>query len=169
MLRVRHIALGAVFTLATNLAMAFEPMTATIRVSNGALYDYVVIGENPAATDGYDNAFDIIAPGNLSASMGEPFISAVVEHPDWKPAFRDLRGDVRSLSQRQEWQMVITSSLPKGVPLSISLQSDRSSVPGKVKVLLSEGEKKIDLRERYLTPAPGPGAKATLLLTVDQP
>ena len=62
MLRVRHIGMGAVFTLATNLAMAFEPMTATIRVSNGALYDYVVIGENPAATDGPFRCSRTVAP-----------------------------------------------------------------------------------------------------------
>src|ERR1035437_7263611 len=107
-------------------AMGGNPMTATIKVMNGNLYDYVIIGEHPKATDGYDNAYDTISPGNLNADMGQPFISVIIAHPYWKPAMRELRGDIRSLAQRQEWQLAITSSLPKGTPMNVALQADRT-------------------------------------------
>ena len=80
--------------------MGFDPMTATIRVSSNSLYDYVVIGERPQATDGFDNAYDTISPGNLNADMGQPFISVIIPHPEWKPAMREMRGDIRSPAEK---------------------------------------------------------------------
>ena len=151
-------------------AMGFEPMTATIRVSNGPLYDYVVIGEHPKATDGFDNAYDTISPGNLNASMGEPYISVIVPHPDWKSAMREMRGDVRALARKQEWQIVITSSLAKGTPLVIALTSDQSSLPKVIRLTLWDNKNETDLGTgAYTIPAPGPGTKARLLIVAEQP
>lgn len=146
-------------------------MTATIRVSNGDLYDYVVIGENPKATDGYDNAYDTISPGNLNADMGEPHISAVVVHPDWKPGRRELRGDIRSVTARQEWHLKITSSLPAGSPLKLEIQQDRTSIPKGMKLTTRDENGKVtDLQSMTSTlPAPKQGAKAELIIIAVQP
>ena len=153
-------------------AMGFEPMTAAIRVSNGSMYDYVIIGEHPKATDGYDNAYDTISPGNLNADMGQPFISVIISQPDWKPVMRELRGDIRSLAQRQEWQLAITSSLPKGAPLNVELQSDRTTLPKGVKLTLKYEtmKKETNLKAgNYTVPAPGPGTPTRLLVIAEQP
>jgi len=173
---VTRIVAKAGFAMATILltsvaAMGFEPMTAIIRVSNGNLYDYVVIGEHPKATDGYDNAYDTISPGNLNADMGEPYISTVVSHPDWKPAMRELRGDIRSLAKQHEWHMVVTSSLPAETPLKLELQADRTNLPERLKLMLREWDgKETDLRASNFTfPAPKPGIKTELLIIAEQP
>ena len=152
--------------------MGFEPMSATIRVSNGSLYDYVVIGENPKATDGFDNTYDTISPGNLNADMGQPYISVIIPHPDWKPAMRELRGDIRSPAKKQEWQLSITSSLPAGTPLSIVLQREQSSLPKGMKLTLREPTttNETDLTAAsYSVPAPGAGKKSELTLIGLQP
>ena len=140
------IAIITTICLTSVAAMGFEPMTATIRVMNGSLYDYVIIGEHPKATDGYDNAYDTISPGNLNATMGQPFISVIITHPEWKPALRELRGDIRSLAQRQEWVLVIGSSLAKGTPLTVALQSGQRSLPQAVKLTLRNKDTDIDLK-----------------------
>ena len=151
-------------------AMGFEPMAATVRVSSDSLYDYIVIGENPKAADGFDNAYDTISPGNLNVAMGEPYISAIISHPDWQPAMREMRGDVRAPAKKQEWQIAIASSLAKGTPLAVSLQSDRSSLPQVIKLTLRDKKKEIDLRKGgYTIPAPGPGTKCSLLIIAEQP
>ena len=153
-------------------AMGFEPMTATIRVSSGSLYDYVVIGEYPKATDVYDNAYDTISPGNLNADMGQPFISVIIPHPDWKPAMRELRGDIRALAKRQEWQLTISSSLAKGTPLSIALEPDRTTLPKGLRLTLRDPDKKVatDLSTKsYTLPAPGQELSGRIYIIVDQP
>jgi hypothetical protein len=153
-------------------AMGFEPMTATIRVSNGSLYDYVIIGEHQKATNGFDNAYDTISPGNLNADMGQPFISVIVPQPEWKPAMRELRGDIRSLSKRQEWPLTITSSLAKGTPLSIVLQTEGTTLPQGVRLTLHDGKTKkgTDLRTgTYTLPSPGLGTTSKLFIIAEQP
>jgi hypothetical protein len=153
-------------------AMGLEPMTATIRVMNVSLYDYVILGEDPKATDGYDNAYDTISPGNLNATMGQPFISVIISHPDWKPAMRELRGDIRSLAKRQVWQLIITSSLPKGTPMNVAFRKKESTLPQGMKLTLKEdaASKEHDLgRCSYMIAAPGPGATTRLLITAEQP
>lgn len=169
---LRNIAAGFVLLCLTCVAaMGFEPMTATIRVSNGDLYDYVVIGEHPNSADGYDNAYDTISPGNLNANMGEPYISAVVVHPDWKPARRELRGDIRSVAGHQEWHLNITSSLPSGSPLKLELQQDRTSMPKGTKLTIRDESGRVtDLRTPSITfPAQKPGSKLELVIIAEQP
>lgn len=152
--------------------MAFEPMTATIRVSQGSLYDYVVIGEHPKATDGFDNAYDTISPGNLNQDLGEPYISVIIPQPEWKPAMRELRGDLRSPARSQQWQLTISSSLPQGTPLKLELQAEGSTLTKAVALMLKEntGKVVVDLKTgSYLIPAPGPGKKANLFIIAEQP
>ena len=152
--------------------MGFQPMTATIRVSNGSLYDYVVIGEHPKASNGFDNAYDTISPGNLNADMGEPYISIIIPQPQWKPALRELRGDLRSPAKSQQWQLAISSSLAKGTPFKLELQAEGSALPQAMKLILKEreGKKETDLRGgEYSFAAPGPGKTTTLFITAEQP
>jgi hypothetical protein len=165
-------AILATLCLTSTAALAIEPMTATIRVESGSLYDYVVVGEHARATDGYDNAYDSVSPGNLNATMGQPYISAVIVHPEWSAATRELRGDIRSLAKRQEWQLAITSSLPKGASLNVALQSDRTTLPKWVKLTLKDvmTKKETDLKAgNYTIPAPGPGTPTKLLVIAEQP
>lgn len=160
----------ATICLTSAAAMGLEPLTATIRVSNGNLYDYVIIGEHSQATDGFDNAYDTISPGNLNADMGQPFISVNIPHIEWKPALRELRGDMRSLAKRQEWLLTIRSSLPKGTPLNVTLQDNVAALPQKIKLTLRHNRKETDLRTGdYILPAPGPDTTSKLLIIVEQP
>ena len=167
----RHAAVVVItICLSCAAAMGSEPMTATVRVSSGDLYDYVVVGEHSKATDGYDNAYDTISPGNLNADMGQPFISAAIHHPDWKQALRELRGDLRPVAKKQQWLISIRSSLAKGTPLAVSLQSQRSGLPQAVKLILRDQAEEIDLRaEDYTIPAPGPGKTVKIIVIAEQP
>ena len=174
MMRYLAAATAAILLTAT-AAMAFQPLSATIRVSNGPLYDYVVIGENARATDGFDNAYDTISPGNLNADMGNPFISVIIPHQEWKPACRELRGDIRGVARRQEWQLSFASSLPKGTPLTVSLQEEGTSLPAQARLTVkSQGKEGKVLAEsteagEFTLPAPGPGKKGTFFVIAEQP
>ena len=150
-------------------AMGFEPMTAMIRISNGPLYDYAVLGEHPKASDGFDNAYDTISPGNLNAGMGEPYITVIVTQPEWKPAMREMRGDIRCLAKKQEWQILVASSLAKGTPLVVALVPDQSSLPKAIRLTLRDAKNETDLRAgAYIIPAPGPGTKSRLIIFAEQ-
>jgi len=160
----------AVMFLTSVAAMGFDPMTATIRVSNGGLYDYVVIGENALATDGYDNAYDTISPGNLNETMRESFISAVVVHPDWKTGLREMRGDIRSPAKLQEWHLQVRSSLSADSPLKVELQQDRTSLPKGMRLTVKDRKGKVtDLRaSNLIVPAPPPGTNAEFVIIAEQ-
>ena len=159
-----------VICLTSVAAMGFDPLTATIRVSNSCLYDYVILGEHPQATDGFDNAYDTISPGNLNADMGQPFISVIITHTEWKPAMREMRGDIRSMAIKQEWQLAITSTLPKGTPLTVELQTEGTTLPKGVKLTLKDKKKEIDLKVgNYTIQAPGPETTSKLLVIAEQP
>lgn len=159
----------AVILATGTAAMGFEPMAATIKISSGSLYDYVFIGENRRATDGYDNAFDTISPGNLNADLGEPFLSVVMLHGDWKAGTRELRGDVRSLAKHQKWHLCVSSSLPAGTPLKVEL-AERGALPKGITLTLWDAERKIDLGRsgECLISAPGPGKQAEIIITAEQ-
>jgi len=170
---LRSIAVAITIICVTSVAAhAFEPMTATIRVTSESMYDYVFIGEHLQATDGYDNAYDTISPGNLNADMGQPYISVLILHPEWKRSQQELRGDIRSLAKRHEWEITIISSLPEGSPLNVALRKDESTLPLDMKLTLKENKngKEHDLRKSsYMIQAPGSGASTKLLIIAEQP
>ncbi len=158
----------SLFLAANVAAMGPSPMTAMLKVSSGKLYDYVVIGEHPKATDGFDNAYDIISPGNLNADMGEPYISVVAPHPDWKPA-REMRTDIRPPAPKRMWELSIRSSLPKGTMLNIELDPAQSHIPRGARLILEDQKRQIILDGHTChIPAPGPGTNEKLLLIVEQ-
>ncbi|WP_129125551.1 hypothetical protein [Geomonas oryzae] len=159
---------ASLFLAASVAAMGLSPMTATLKVSNGQLYDYIVIGEHPKATEGFDNAYDIISPGNLNADMGEPYISVVAPHPEWKPA-REMRNDIRSPAAKMMWEVSIRSSLPVGIPLWIELDPDQSRMPRGTRLTIEDQKRHIVLDgHKCSIPAPGPGKTEKLLLIVEQ-
>ncbi|UPU37858.1 hypothetical protein M1B72_09160 [Geomonas paludis] len=152
-------------------AWGLEAFKARIQVSSGGLYDYVLIGERPEASDDYDNAYDIVSPGNLNASMGEGFINAVVSHPEWKPALQELRGDMRSASKKQQWILVVTSSLERETTLRVELKPEAGALPTNVRLVLrdEDGGKAVVLSEApYLVPAPGKKQQLKFELTAEQ-
>ncbi len=161
--------LATALTLTATAAFGFSPLTATVKVSNGTLYDYVVIGEHAEATDGFDNAYDTISPGNLNATMGQPFISVTIPHPDWQEAARELRGDIRAPAKNQQWRLSIKSSLPKDTPLTVILQMEVSSLPHGVKLKVQDKNKEIDLMNGITILAAGPGETTTVLISAEQP
>lgn len=169
MAAVQVISFTATLLLAVNVAaMGLAPMTATLRVSSGKLYDYVVIGAHPKATDGFDNAYDIISPGNLNADMGEPYISVTAPHPEWKPA-REMRTDIRPPAPKKTWVLSIRSSLPKGTMLKVEIDPDQSRIPTSARLMLEDRKRQIILDGHTCSiPAPGPGKTDKLLLIVEQ-
>jgi hypothetical protein len=104
--------------------------------------------------------------------MGQPFISVIISHPDWKRSQQELRGDIRSLAKKQEWQITISSSLPKGTPLNVELQNEGTILPKEMKLLLKDVKvnKQTDLKAgNYTLPAPGPGTTTKILIIAEQP
>jgi len=164
-------AVCALILLTAAAAFGGQPLSATVRVASGDLYDYVVLGAQKQASDGFDNAYDTISPGNLNADLGLPFISVVVPHRDWKPALRLLRGDVRAPARLLTWQVEVTSSLPQGTPLAISLKSDESRLPAGLKIRVQlPGRPEHDLLGGACQiPAPGPGVGATFKVSIENP
>jgi hypothetical protein len=163
---------AAALCLISNNAMAFQPLNATIRVSSGNVYDYFIIGEHPFATDGYDNAYDTISPGNLNREMGEEYLATTLLHPEWKPALRELRGDIREPAARQQWRVVVSSSLPAGSPLAVRLDLDRTKLPDRVQLRATfpQNGKECDLKKSTVceVAAPGPGSESELVIIAEQ-
>lgn len=161
--------LAAIACLVPAAALAFEPMAATVRVSGGGVYDYVVIGESPKATDGFDNAYDTLAP---SGSLNSTYISTYFNHTDWKAPKTTFRGDIRSMAEKQEWILNVVSTLPAGTPLKVELTPGLNVLPEKVALTITNPTTSItsDLKTGSLTlVAPAPGAILQLTLSVQQP
>lgn len=119
------------------LALAGKPLAATVTVYNGSTYDYVIIGEQAGASDGYDPLYDILAPG---ASLNATWISAYINHPEWNQAKSQFRGDIRSIAEKQEWMLTVTSSLPAGTPVTIALNPRTSFLPADAVLQLSDSQ-----------------------------
>lgn len=167
----KSLALAFAITSLAVPAAASEPLTATVKVACRGVYDYVVLGEHPKASDGFDNAYDTISPGNLNADMGEPFVTVVSEPGEGRKGARELRGDVRLPAKRRTWRLAVSSSLPEGTPLEVTLVGEESSLPAGARLYLSEGGEAPgrDFSSRATLPAPGPGRRRALFITVEQP
>jgi hypothetical protein len=166
------ILLNVLVLLTCSVALGYQAASFRLTVSSGALYDYVVLGEHPKATDGFDNAYDTVSPGNLNAALGQPFLGMLILYPDRKPAQRELKGDFRSPAARQSWTLAVTSSLPKGTALEVTLKPERLGLPLEAAVLLREPQSpgRIDLRKgSRKVAAPGPGAALMMTVEMEQP
>lgn len=151
------------------LALAVEPMAAVIRVSGGNVYDYVVIGESSRATDGFDNAYDTLSPGD---SLNTTYISTWFSHPEWAAAKSTFRGDIRTLAEKQEWILIIASTLPTGTPLTVGLQAGLNVLPQGLQLTIKDtgNTTTVNLIGDHLTLAsPAPGSITQLIITAIQP
>lgn len=156
--------LAAAACLSPLTAVAYEPLAAKIKVSSGTVYDYVSIGEKAKATDGYDNAFDSMSPGdNLNAI----YINSYLSHPEWGQLKSTFKGDIRSIAEKQEWTITIASTLPAGTDLTVALKEGRNLLPAGLKLIAQNNSSNVsaDLVTGALH-IPAPGGTATTLITV---
>jgi hypothetical protein len=122
---------AAVTALMTNEASAAmnakkQDVEVAIEARAGNLYDYILIGMNRAATDGLDNAYDTVTPGQ---GVGEQYVLMVVPHPDWNSVKTDFRTDFRALKNSETWDASITTNLPDGTPLILSIDHEQTKLP----------------------------------------
>lgn len=127
---MKALKIGLMTTVALFIAMSsravLPDMKATLQVSGGGIYDYVVVGMMDKATDGFDNAYDAFAPvGN----MNDTYIKTTIAHPEWYTVKSEFRSDIRSIKELQEWTIAVYTNLPAGTPLTIALKDDASTVP----------------------------------------
>lgn len=150
-------------------ALAVEPMAATVKVSGGGVYDYVVIGESPKATDGYDNAYDTLSPGD---SLNSTYISTYFSHPEWAAVKKTFRGDIRTLAEKQEWSLSIASTLPVGTPLTVELQPGLNILPQGLQLTIKDIGNTTSanlIGGTYSLVSPASGTTTQLIITVLQP
>jgi hypothetical protein len=163
------IILAAAACLSPLSALAMEPMAATIKISGGGVYDYVIIGESLKATDGFDNAYDTLSPGD---SLNNVYINSYFSHPEWGAAKAAFRGDIRSLKEKQEWNLSIASTLPFGTPLTVELQAGLNVLPQGLQLSIrdSGNTTTANLIGGHLSlTSPGQGNTAQLIITAEQP
>jgi FlaG/FlaF family flagellin (archaellin) len=131
---------AAVAALPTGYAMeARHPEKQRVEVAietrSGSLYDYILIGMHPDATDGLDNAFDTVTPG---MGLGGQYIQMVVPHSDWASVKTDFRTDFRSMKKSETWETIITTDLPEGTPLTMSIDQEQSKIPAGYSVIVED-------------------------------
>lgn len=161
--------LAAAACLCPLSALAVEPMAATIKVSGGGVYDYVVIGESPKATNGFDNAYDTLSPGD---SLNSTYISAYFSHPEWGAVKSNFRGDIRTLAEKQEWNLSIASTLPAGTPLTVELQPGLNILPQGLQLTVSDTGNTTTATltgGTYTLASPASGTATQLIITALQP
>jgi hypothetical protein len=124
-----------VISLCAVEASAMSDFTAKIRVSGGGTYDYCVIGMNQAATDGFDNAYDALAPG---FNMNDTYLSCVISHPDWNTVKIDFRGDIRATKPSETWSITVRTNLPAGTPLTMEVEQDGNSLPQNALIVVDD-------------------------------
>lgn len=170
---MKHILTSITLTLilaAALPAIAAEPLVAPIRISGGGTYDYVVVGESPMATDGFDNLYDSFAPaGNLN----DVYITAWFDHPEWLQVKNRFRGDIRSLATRQDWVLSVVSTLPAGTPLTVALDNRMNILPAGLQMTVSNisntSSTSILNGGMFTFSAPLPGTVTQLVITAQQP
>jgi hypothetical protein len=103
-----------------------EDMKASVKVTGGGTYDYVVVGGVTGAEEGLDYLYDIIYP---SPNLNDSFIATSIPHPEWGAVKDEFRADMRPAETDQSWTMAVSSNLPAGTPLKLDLDGETSVVP----------------------------------------
>lgn len=75
--------------------------------SAGDLRDRVEIGASRAATDGFDNPFDLLKPPPL----GERYLYLSIPHPEWGPFGSRYGVDIRNQSRAGSWEFTVETNL----------------------------------------------------------
>ena len=124
---------AAVMTVVTDQALAAKRsdkqnvgVEVAIETRAGSVYDYIIIGMHKDATDGLDNAYDTVTPG---LGVGEQYILMVVPHPEWKSVKTDFRTDFRAMNKLNTWEAMVTTNLPDGTQLTMSIDREQSKLP----------------------------------------
>lgn len=162
--------LALLFILAVPaLSLASEPLAALIRISNGAVYDSVVVGENFKATDGYDNLFDTFSAG---ASLNDTYISAWFDHPEWQQVKSQFRGDIRSIAETQEWTVSVVSTFPAGTPLTVEIDNRLNILPHDLQLTVKNAgaatSASLLAGGKFVFQASAPGATSQLIINAQQ-
>lgn len=150
------------------MALAAEPLSASLTVYNGQTYDRVAIGETAAATDGYDRLHDVLAPGS---SLNTTWISAWFDHPEWQAPKSQFRGDIRSIAAKQDWILSVVSTFPTGTQLTVAMDNRLKILPAGLQLTIRDlaGTNGASLLNgSYTFNAPAPGTVTQLIITAQQ-
>jgi microcompartment protein CcmK/EutM len=112
-----------------------DDLKVAVDVRGAGTYDYVLVGMNSAATEGFDNAFDTVTPG---AGVADPYITAVIPHPDWNTVKTDFRTDFRSPKKSETWHIKVATNAASGTKITLSIDRDRTSLPRNYRVLIKD-------------------------------
>lgn len=150
-----------------SLAAAYQSLAATVKISSGNSYDYVIIGESPLATDGFDNAYDTISPGG---SLNSFWINSYFDHPEWNGVKRQFRGDIRSTAASQTWTLTVEQKLPADALCTISYDAVASLLPitAAMKLVDPKSGAIVDLKTDSYTFV-ATAAPSTFSITITQP
>jgi len=131
---------AAVLSCLTDQALAAkhsekQNVEVAIETRAGSVYDYILIGMHHDATDGLDNAYDTVTPGQ---GVGDRYILMVMPHPDWKSVKTDFRTDFRAMKKLEIWEAMVTTNLPDGTPLTMSIDREQSKLPAGYAVIIED-------------------------------
>ena len=147
---------------------AKENIQVAIEVRSGIVYDYILIGMNPDATDGKDNLYDTVSPG---MGINDQYILMVVPHPEWNTVKTDFRTDFRSVKKSDTWEAVVTTNLPDGTPLTMSIDWEQTKLPASYAVVvedLTTGATQALDQGGYLFPVKTSGIARQFRITVEK-
>jgi len=127
--------IAAIIALWATGAFAAQDFEAKIKISGSGAYDYCVIGMNKNATDGFDNAYDTLAPGG---NMNGTYITCTMLHPEWKAIKNEFRGDYRTHKRSDTWNIVVQTNLPAGTVLTMEALKKGAPIPESVMISVEE-------------------------------
>ncbi|MEK6744563.1 MAG: hypothetical protein AABZ15_13195 [Nitrospirota bacterium] len=133
---------AAVIVMLTDQALAAKNsekqnvgIEVAIETRAGKVYDYILIGMHKDATDGLDNAYDTVTPGQ---GVSDQYILMVVPHPDWKSLKTDFRTDFRAITKSNTWEATVMTNLPDGTSLTMSIDQEQSKLPTGYAVIVED-------------------------------
>jgi hypothetical protein len=159
--------IGAGVAAGSDVMMKPGNIKLAVQVKGAGTYDYIIVGMNSGASDGFDNAYDTVTPG---PGMTNPYILTVIKHPKWKTVKKEFRTDFRAVKRNERWDMTVMTNAAAGTQLMVSIDADRSSIPSSCRVLVKDPDTGIthDLTESAYTFATAASpSDRSLELTVD--
>ena len=163
-MRILILLLGMVLLLIPSV-FAADGVSFKITASGGGIYDYVIIGMAPGATDGLDYVYDVFTPGY---GLNDSYIYAFIPHPEWGAVKADFRDDIRSMKNHDEWTIGITSNLPAGTPMTLQLEAEGAGKGVKVEAIDADSGVAANLiKSAVAFSAPGDGVVKYFTVTLD--
>ena len=103
----------------------------TLKVTGGGVYDYCIAGVRVGATDGYDNAFDVLSP---PSSLLSTYINTYFPHAEWGPFYSKMRRDIKAPDLPKEWVFEVNSNIVG--ELTIQWPDIKNAIPDKEAALV---------------------------------